>query len=340
VTRWPSALRDQRGVALLMVLWLFMVLTVLVGEFSRSMRDDALATENLAEENQARGVAVAGINRALYAALRAREQNPQDPDDADDEEEREIDELAPQELEPDGTWHEGTYSGGNYAVRIVDEGGKIGLNRADESLLRRVFANLGLDTDAQEEVVDAILDWRDPDSLHRLHGAEADYYLGLPEPYVPKDGPFDSVEELLTVRGITRELFFGVPDQGLERDAKPAIPLKEIFSVFNRSANISVRNAPPAVLRLLLNGEEEDVEEVLDARANDPASALSLIRSKVGDPLLARRLVSTAPRTVSIDARAMMQDGRIEARVGAVVDLAEDGEGFHVARWIDRLPAL
>ncbi len=326
--------RSERGVALLMVLWIFMVLTVLVGEFSRAMRDDAVATRNLAEEIQARGVAMAGMNIAIYRTLRAREQNTErtPPGEADDGE--------PEVWLPDGSWHEGTYGGGSYAVRIVDEGGKIPLNRADEALLRRVFDRLGLDTDAQEELVDAILDWRDADTLHRLHGAEEEYYLSLPEPYRPKDGAFDAVEELLQVRGIDRDLFYGTRPGGLGRDGGLAIPLKEIFSVFNRSATINIRTAPPGVLRVLLDAEQEEVEEIIAARDEDPDSALSLIRAKVGDQQLARRLVDRTASTVAIDARAVMALGNVQARVGAVVDVSEDGDGFHVARWIDRLPAL
>src|SRR3990172_2894258 len=108
---------------------------------------------------------------------------------------------------------------------MVDEGAKIGLNRADEVLLRHLFNNLGLDPDAQDVATDGILDWRDSDNLRRLHGAEADYYLGLPEPYAPKDGPFESVDELLLVRGISRALFYGVAPRGLRGQDAPAIAL-------------------------------------------------------------------------------------------------------------------
>ena len=62
----------ERGVALLMVLWVFMVLTVLVAEFSRSMRDDAVAAQNVAEEVQARGVAIAGMNTAKAPVPKAK----------------------------------------------------------------------------------------------------------------------------------------------------------------------------------------------------------------------------------------------------------------------------
>jgi hypothetical protein len=331
---------SERGVALLMVLWIFMVLTVLVAEFSRSMRDDAVAAQNVAEEVQARGVAMAGMNTAIYRTLRMREKHGGD-DASEVEEEEEEDPWL-----PDGTWHNGQYGAGTYAVRMIDEGGKISLDRPDEALLRRIFQNLGLDQDAQETLTDSILDWRDADSLRRLHGAEADYYLKKPVPYRPKNGKFDSVDELLLVRGVTRELFFGIPPVGLGRDqGPPPVPLKEIFSVFNKTGNINVRYAPAAVLRVLLsgggNGEDVDaeVEEVMATRTSDPGSALTLLRAKVGDPL-ARRLVDRKALIVAIDARAAMQTGQVQARVGAVIALNDETEGFHVERWFDRLPAI
>ena len=60
-----------------------------------------------------------------------------------------------------------------------------------------------------EEVADAILDWIDPDDEPRMLGAEIDHYSGLSPAYRPKNGPLDTVEELLLVRGISPELLFG-----------------------------------------------------------------------------------------------------------------------------------
>jgi len=60
-----------------------------------------------------------------------------------------------------------------------------------------------------EDVADAILDWLDEDDEQREFGAELDYYAGQEPPYAPKNGPLDSVEELLLVRGVTPELLFG-----------------------------------------------------------------------------------------------------------------------------------
>ncbi len=330
----PPASQGERGIALLMVIWIFMVLSVLSAEFSRSMRDDAIATQNLAEEIQARAVALAGLNRAIYRLIHDRQNqtDTQDPDTTSAD--------TPPPWVPDGHWHEDQYWGGKYGVRMIDEGGRIALNRADETMLHKVFETLGLKPGEQDEITDAIIDWRDADDMHRLHGAEDEYYMKLPEPYHCKNGAFDSVDELLQVRGITRELFFGIRDQGFGGGDAPPIPLREVFSVFNRSANINVRTAPVAVLRVVLGGDEDAVEQIVTARDEDPSSVLGLIRAKVADQTLASRLVDRAPSRVSVEARATMQNGRIEARVGAVVYVPEDGDGFHIERWYDRLPAF
>ncbi len=340
-------LRSERGVALLLVLWIFMVLTVIAAEFSRSMRDDAVATHNLAEETAARAVALAGLNRAIYSTLRVREQALEEEDaDSEDVDDATVglDDGSEPFIHwaPDGTWHEDAYGGGRFSVRMIDEGGKIPLNRVEEAMLRRIFDSLGLDGDAQEEITDAILDWRDSDVLARLNGAEEDYYLGLSPPYRPKDGPFDSVDELLGVRGITQELFFGADPDHIEElldEGEIVIPLGAIFSVFNRSGNINMRTAPPEVLFVLAGGEVEDVEEIMDLRQEDPRAALTLLREKLGERSLQRRVVYRAPTTIAVEAKATMDNGKVEARLGAIVQVEEDADAFFISRWLDRLPA-
>jgi type II secretory pathway component PulK len=60
-----------------------------------------------------------------------------------------------------------------------------------------------------EDVADAILDWLDTDEDQRELGAEVEYYSSLDPPYAPKNGPVDTVEELLLVKGVTPQLLFG-----------------------------------------------------------------------------------------------------------------------------------
>ncbi len=84
-----------------------------------------------------------------------------------------------------------------------DEAGKINLNTATREMLLDLTPRM---TDA---IVDAILDWRDTDEIPGSAGAENNYYLGLAEPYRCKDGPFETVEELLYVRNVNAMVLYG-----------------------------------------------------------------------------------------------------------------------------------
>lgn len=60
-----------------------------------------------------------------------------------------------------------------------------------------------------EEIAEAILDWIDEDDEMRPYGAEIDYYSTLATPYSPSNGPLQTVDELLLVKGVTPTLLFG-----------------------------------------------------------------------------------------------------------------------------------
>ncbi|MGO8745633.1 MAG: hypothetical protein ACLQNE_06555 [Thermoguttaceae bacterium] len=64
-----------------------------------------------------------------------------------------------------------------------------------------------------ESTADAILDWIDPDSNPRQFGAEADYYQGIGVPYAPRNGVPQCLEELLLIRGVSRDLLLGPASQ-------------------------------------------------------------------------------------------------------------------------------
>ena len=132
---------------------------------------------------------------------------------------------------------------------IDDEFGKLNLNalyspmtgQVNETLveaLRILFEQRG----ATEDPTGAILDWIDPDDDEQPYGAENMYYQGLKAPYACKNGPFSSVEELLMVRGITLELFFGDAEQ-------EQLPLPELLTVHGDSdGQVNINTAELEVL--------------------------------------------------------------------------------------------
>ena len=88
---------------------------------------------------------------------------------------------------------------------MTDEDSKINLNSAPVEVLENLLTMTGAPELGSRQIAAAIVDWRDDDTDESELGAERSYYLGLPDAYECKDGPFETVEELLLVRGMTLE---------------------------------------------------------------------------------------------------------------------------------------
>jgi general secretion pathway protein K len=225
---------------------------------------------------------------------------------------------------------------------MIDETGRLSLNKSDEAVLRRVITNLvqvdptaSIDRHMQEAidtVVDSILDWRDHDNLKRTHGAESAYYLKRRVPYRAKNAFFDSPEELLLVRGVTPDLYYG-------SDGVPG--LRDIFSVYNRSPKISVDTAPPAVLRAL--GIDAAAVADLISQRDGGAPIRDQVKALLAaiDPILVELVDDSAnpAHLVTIEARGDLASKRNQSHVQVVADLAAPAtEGTRIIRWLDRAP--
>ncbi len=149
---------------------------------------------------------------------------------------------------------------------ISDEYGKINLNAllvpasggepqertALVDALREFFTLRDTGEGASPEIiVDSILDWldyNDGDS-ERTEGAENDYYMGLENPYPCKNGPMDSIEELLLIKGITPKIYFGDPEK------EEQLPLSEYLTVNGDwQGRINVNSAQPDVIAAIAAG--------------------------------------------------------------------------------------
>ena len=118
--------------------------------------------------------------------------------------------------------------------------------------MRRVFSNLGVDASVVDILVDSIMDWRDPDELHRTNGAESDYYGSLSPPYSAKNGPLDSVEDLLWIRGMTPALYYGSADDSDPRSERAErIGLREVFTIDSPIVRVNLRTATVQVIHAM-----------------------------------------------------------------------------------------
>jgi general secretion pathway protein K len=149
----------------------------------------------------------------------------------------------------------------NYQCEITfhDEAGKYNLNQVTEKQLLEIVESLGITGEQRDTIVDSILDWRDPDDLHRLNGAENDYYESLDPPYKCKNGPFSSVTELALVKGISPEIY--------EK-------LAPLFTVYTNTTQININSAPLEVLKSL-GLSEEAAKLIIQERQKQPFSDMA-----------------------------------------------------------------
>ena len=258
---------ETGGVALVLVVWVIVVLTAIVGEFSFTMRTEINIARNFKEGEEAYQLALAGLEKAKLELLSVNKAEVMYLDEEGmllfgDEEEKPL--------------RKGELGKGSFEYIITDEDGKLNINTATEGQLKALFHDSGVDITEVDIIVDSIFDWRDDNDLHRLNGAEEDYYTSLENPYSSKDGPFSTVEEMLLVKGITNEILFGSKDND-EEDEENYKGVAQYLTTYG-SNMININTASEPVLDIALN--PTNAQDVIIRRESGPIYK-PLARSKI-----------------------------------------------------------
>jgi general secretion pathway protein K len=161
------------------------------------------------------------------------------------------------------------FGNGQGRMSITDHSGRLQINRLlkkkeDTWIInekqKKVWVNLlsaeefELDEEEALSIIEAIIDWLDEDDEPLgFGGAESSYYQNLNSPYGPRNGPMEFVEELLLVKGITEELYFGTEE----------IPgLASLVTPHGMDGKININTADAFVLGAL--SDQIDQEMVYD----------------------------------------------------------------------------
>ena len=284
----------QRGVALVLVLWILLLVTISTSAYTLMARMDQLEAHTILSGTRARLAAEAGMNLALLSL--------RDPDET-------------VRLVPDGRPNEFLYQGSVVEVRVTDERGKLDINAADEQTLFTLLTGHGLELDAAQLLAAAIEDWRDTDDVERANGAELDTYVAAGLGVGPGNRPFIMTEELLQVLGMPWELY---------KKIEPGL------SVYSNAGQPDPAYAPVEALLAIPDMTEQDaVNFVADRHSEDLMGGAGAVLPN-GQVAMARgRGV-----TYSIVAKATLPNGiwdQVDAtvRLGA----GSDGRPYRVLRW-------
>jgi len=204
---------QRNGMVLIVVLVVISMLTLAAYTFTESMLIEAEATAISSKTAQARRLAESGLEyAAAYLQSSAEGELVDFYDNPDlfraipvgtaDIPEGNFSLIAPAEWD---------LAAQTVRYGLFNESNKLNINTlldeelSDTELQDRLLMLPGMTI----EIADAILDWLDEDDTPREYGVEYDYYAGLEEPILPRNGPLLSLDELLHIPGITRELLYG-----------------------------------------------------------------------------------------------------------------------------------
>lgn len=291
----------QRGVALILVVWVIALMGILLGSFALIARTENFESRHLLDGTTARYAAQAGIERAVYEL--------RDPD------------LA-QRWVGDGRPYEFDFNGARVQVELTDESGLIDINTADDTLLQSLFTSVGIDQQRAAELSAAIQDWRDPDDLPMQNGAESDAYKSAGLSYDPRNAPFQTVGEVQQVLGMDYDLFEKIESS---------------ITIFSGSGLPNAAYAPLQVLMTLPGMTEDLARQLIALRQQTPpglpggASGLTL---PDGTPIMA----NGGGNTYTIRSRATLSNGaattlNASIRLGG---MGVAGQPYTVLRWNDQ----
>jgi len=288
--------RHPAGIALIIVMLVITVLGMLAAVFINSMKVETSLARNVGYESDMLWLGVSGVELGRYV-LGQQMLIP---------EERSFDALdqvwaggpgGTNELLADIQLRQVKLGPGMFSVDIIDMERKFNINFAPPELVDRALNLIGVDSLASGEIVASLEDWRDRDTLIRINGGESDYYLGLEPAYYAKDGPLDDITELLRIKGISREVFWGlnrvglaIPESamqpgpiGLDASVAPleGLGLVDFFNCSGRP-QININTASPETLQLLPGIDPGTAMEIVRFREESPFHSVGELISVPG----------------------------------------------------------
>jgi type II secretory pathway component PulK len=176
-----------KGFVLVIVLWIVIILILMTTVLGQSSRLGSRLSQSYGRQCACRWAARAAVETALHVLS---------------EDDTSYDALSELWHDDPEDFNDIQLGGCVASVEITDESGKLNVNTAD----KKHFLNL---LEMTAEQADSIMDWRDKDSDVRAEGAEADHYNHLEYWYPIRNAPFETLREVLFVKGIQEDDFYG-----------------------------------------------------------------------------------------------------------------------------------
>jgi type II secretory pathway component PulK len=276
---------SQRGIALVIVMISIMVLTVLAAGFAYSMKVETKLARNANSEAELEWLGRSGVEYARWVLANSMLDPSQPWDSLDQPWATGSGWLGPTNSPIAEVQNPFTLGRGTNTWKIVDLERKFNIN-APEPVLQQVLPQaltlMGDSPGDATAIVNCILDWIDVDDQPHVEGAETEYYQTLTPPYAAKNGPLDDISELLLIKGMTPQIYYGISatnyqpsyySQQRNRFGQQAAPMPtavvgmtDLFTPLS-DGKININTAPAEVLQLLPGVDPIIAEAIINGRA-------------------------------------------------------------------------
>lgn len=305
--------RSQGGVVLIGLLWILTALGVIALSFARESFVEVTAARNNQSLERAGYAARAGIETAVYRLLARQYTRSARPADSTQE---------PDPIEAGSL--RGSFAGSIYEVEIQDESGKLNVNLVSEAQLAALIAAAGIPQPDSGIILESILDWKDQDTAHRTNGAEDDYYQALDPPYRAKNGRIDTTEELLLVRGVTPDYFYGRYEKGADGAPVYRTGLARLLTVYSTRGQVNVNHAPLPVLLSIPGIPEDAARAIYEQRKIRPFRDIAEMRSSIPFPVgtWGAQLTTAQTGVFTLTAEAREENSKARRVIRTIISLS------------------
>ena len=203
-----SDFKNRRGSALVVVMWILITVALIVSTFAFEMQLESKIIVLQRQRFKAGQLALAGMELAKCMMAFEDKNNPSGEKLL--YEEPWLNEAAKIAAGVPFLYRE-AFGDGTVNLHIDFEKGRRNISTMTGDEWKLLFDQAGIPNTQWDSLIDCLDDWQDEDDLHRLNGAESDDPFYRSRDYECKNAPVDTVDELLLIKGWTREILYGTP---------------------------------------------------------------------------------------------------------------------------------
>lgn len=251
----------KSGVALIVVMWVLVIVSLIISSFAFEMKLEAKIISTQRKRFKADQLALGGIE--LAKAMLAFKGDPLEGDDVVyDDPLLQAGFMVSEGNVPPPYIEE--LNDGTITVELNFEEGRRNISKLSTDEWHELFTQTGVPATDWDELLGCLTDWQDNDDLHELNGAESDDPFYRDRGYKCKNGPVDTIDELLLIKGWTEEIVYGTAAEDLEDTETPMTGVASYLTNWG-DGKVNPNSASVEVLRSMYLSEDL-IDAILEMR--------------------------------------------------------------------------